>query len=161
MLVVYLTIKGVVMQAKHGKKELGFTVTEVLIALVILAILVAVSTRMYKQYTIRAHREDVKSKMIQIAQNLQSYKAANGSYTGAVISSPQIFGGTTYPQTGTAYYTMDLTLSNGGWVLTASTIDTTMQNNDGQVSLNDEGQKCWVKASSSCTPSAATTWDGK
>lgn len=151
------------MQAKHGKNMAGFTLLEIMIALVIVSIISAMAISMYTKYTIRAHREDVKTQMLQIAQHLQTYKAVNGSYTGAVISNVSIFGGNpaVYPQRGTAYYTMGLALANGGWTLTATTIDTTPQINNGIVVLNDEGQKCWLLASTNCSATATTTWDGK
>lgn len=156
------------MQAKHGKREVGYTLVELLVVVVVICVLTAIAITVYKKYSIRAHREDVKSGMIQIAQNLQTYKAANGSYTSADISNPLIFGGTQYPLRGVGYYTMGLTVANGGWVLTATTIDTTMQKNNGLIALNDDGQKCWNNPNGNTTnacvnsaPTVATTWDGK
>jgi len=148
---------------KHSYNK-GFTFLELLIAVLILGILLAVSVPSYQAYVIKGNRVDMQSAMTEIAQKMATYQAANRSYEGASLSNPQIYGNTKFPKDKPLY---DLSLSvtdsnNDGradtWTLDASPIGGKRQKDDGQIRLNDQGWRCWTKGASSCGLTASSSW---
>lgn len=153
----------------HSTQQ-GYTLMELMIVIAILGTLIAVALPAYQQYRVRANRTDVQTALVDIARKLETYKLANGDYgannansgyaTNPLIN-PVIFGGTTYPRTGTALYNLSITASPAqAWTLTATPIAGRRQANDGIVVLNDQGQRCWDRTATTvaCTPSATTSW---
>lgn len=145
---------------------------ELLVVVVILGLLGAFVAPAYQNYLKQGRRESVQSQMTLISQNLAAYKLANGNYGSTnsnsgykanPLSNPVIYGSTQYPKTGTADYTLTITAApSTTWVLTATPTTTGKQKTDGIVVLNSDGQRCWVKASSTaCVPTATSNWDGK
>ncbi|ENX60348.1 MULTISPECIES: type IV pilin protein [Acinetobacter] len=152
---------------KHGK-EIGFTLAEMMIVVVVIGILVAIAYPSYQQYISKTKRVAVESEMLEIAASLQRYKAINSTFmtpTNAAITLSTIHHNGLSPQSGPTLY--NLALSNvtaGSWTLTATPANG--QTGDGHVVLNNQGHRCWTKGSdknggSACTPSATTNWDGR
>lgn len=144
----------------------GFTLMELMIVVAIIGVLAAVAFPAYQQYTIRSNRADVQSEMIQIAQRIENYKVTRGTYTGAALSQPSIYGAAVFPKTGKALY--DLTLNAGqrdglvtDWTIEAVPKSDGIQKDNGTIRLNDLGHKCWVKGASTCTLSANSSWQEK
>ncbi|WP_353142676.1 type IV pilin protein [Acinetobacter pragensis] len=141
-------------------KNKGFTLIEVMIAVAIVAILAAIAYPLYSKYQISANRSDVQSELSRLAQRLQSYHLVNHSYSGATLNG---IGGTAdYPATGTAFYeiSLDVDADNQGYLLTAEPNANSVQGENGLVCINQDTQKLWTQ-SSTCTPTAASNWDGK
>ena len=61
-------------------RELGFTLIELMIVVVIIAILVTVALPSYRQYVIRSNRAAAQSQMMDIANREQQYMFAQRSY---------------------------------------------------------------------------------
>lgn len=140
-------------------KHTGFTLVELMIVVAIIAILAAIAYPSYTQYKIRTNRADVQSELMRLAGRMQSYKIINNSYNGATLAN---IGGTqNYPDTGTAYYTIDLAVDsdNQGYTLSATPVTTAVQNGNGVVCLNQEGQKFWANGATECLLSNSSSWD--
>ena len=81
------------------KPTYGFTLIEVMITVAIVGILAAVALPSYTSYIARAHRADARTQLVQAAQYMQRFYAANDSYAtdraggsvlGSVTASPPV-----------------------------------------------------------------------
>lgn len=137
----------------------GFTLIELMIVVAIIGILAAIAYPSYQNYKIRTHRTDAQAEMIAIGQSLSQYKATRGNYSNATIAG--IYGNSVTPKQGTALYDLTLNVTNSTWILTAIPKLGTSQVGNGNIVLNNQGQKCWTKTLVACTPSQASNWDGR
>lgn len=137
----------------------GFTLIELMIVVAIIGILAAIAYPSYHNYKIRTHRTDAQAEMIAIGQSLSQYKATRGNYSNATID--RIYGNSVTPKQGTALYDLTLNVTNSTWILTAIPKLGTSQVGNGNIVLNNQGQKCWTKTLVACTPSQASNWDGR
>lgn len=142
----------------------GFTLLEIMIVVVIIGILAAIAYPSYTQHIIKSNRVDMQSEMVRIASLMQRYKVLNSTYlkSGQALTLGDIGVSSNYPNTNKSLYQLRLSnVTAGTWTLTASPLSATSQADNGAIVMNNNGQKCWVKGASSCTPSTTSNWDGR
>lgn len=66
---------------KASARALGFTLIELMIALAIVGVLAAVALPSYSSYIARARRADARTQLVQVAQFMQRFYAANDSFS--------------------------------------------------------------------------------
>ena len=121
---------------KSGRQN-GFTLIELMITVVIIAILAAIAMPAYQEYVKRGNRAAAESEMMDIANREQQYMLANRSYAdGATL-------GYALPSELTGKYTPTITPNN---VATPPTFTITFaatgtQASDGDLALTSEGVK--------------------
>lgn len=139
------------MEVKIGK-QIGFTLFELMIIVAVVAILAAIAIPNYSEYVKRGNRVDVQTHMMNVAQNLETYRLVNHSFFGANLTQ---LGGARYPFNN-AYYQLTLTDMSGvaftnaqanlqSWLLVARPTTTGKQKGTGAISFNSAGVKCWYK----------------
>jgi type IV pilus assembly protein PilE len=85
------------------RKSSGFTLVELIVAMVIAAILAAVAIPAYSNYVRKARRTDAKTALLDMASLEERYFSVNNSYS---ITATDL-GYTAYPVTvGSGYYTI-------------------------------------------------------
>ena len=142
-----------------SSKNDGFTLIELMIVVAIIGILAAIAYPSYTQYTIRTKRVDAQSEMLFIAQRMQTYKAANGTFKDATVTT--VYGGTVTPKQGTALYDLAFSPSPttaNGWTLVATPIAGKAQSGNGAMTLTDSGVQCWYKEKDTFTVGTDTCY---
>lgn len=82
----------------RGKNNQGFTLIELMIVVVIVGILAAIAYPSYTRYVQRANETETKGQMMELASQLEAYRAKNFSYSGATLSrlAPQLSSNANY-----------------------------------------------------------------
>lgn len=122
---------------KHG----GFTLIEVMITVVIVAILAAIAVPSYSRYVMRAKRSAAQAQMMDIANRQQQFLMANRSYAD---KDTLVASGYTLPADVAANYGYTITVTSPatgapGFVLTFTPTGT--QATDGTLTLDNQGVK--------------------
>jgi type IV pilus assembly protein PilE len=159
------------MQLTSKKRQLaqwerGFTLIEILIALVILGILMAVALPGYNSQVARSKRSDCMGVMLGFAQAMEKYRAVNYTYLGAADggSDTGAPASTLHPDQcpidGEALY--DLTIqaaTANSFTLQATPVSTQAQADDGALRINNLGQRFWDANDDDVWASTENTWN--
>lgn len=95
-------VKNIMKMKADFNKLKGFTLIEVMIAVVIVAILAAVALPSYRNHVQRSNRAVAKAILLENVQFMEQFFTVNNSYAAAVIPITQS------PRTGVAQYTIAL-----------------------------------------------------
>lgn len=74
------------MMGKRSRAR-GFSLVELMVAVVVLAILAAVAMPVYTGYIQRSHRSSAQALLAETAQYMERYYTVNNSYAGATIAA--------------------------------------------------------------------------
>ncbi|MBC8519889.1 MAG: prepilin-type N-terminal cleavage/methylation domain-containing protein [Gammaproteobacteria bacterium] len=113
----------------------GFTLIEMVIALAIIAILMAVSLPSYEEQMVQGRRSDGTTALTIFSQRMERYFLENGSYSGATTS---IYKSTSDNE----YYLLSVTTTGESYQLLATA--TGIQAGDavcGNLTLNEKGER--------------------
>ncbi|UHQ22181.1 type IV pilin protein [Lysobacter sp. 5GHs7-4] len=117
----------------------GFTLIELMIAVAIAGILVAVAVPAYQDSVRKARRGQAKADLMEISQQAERFRTVNGTYVGFDIPT----GMGVSPRQGTAYYTIAIeNRTVNGYTLTATPQGSQVQDSlCGALGLNAAGTK--------------------
>lgn len=114
-------------------KRQGFTLVEMMIAVAIGALLLAVALPNYRSYLEKGRRTDARNALLDLASRQEKHFSTNNVYT----ANPSELGltGTTFPvaarSSGTTYYLLGLTLAADRQSWTATATPQSSQTRDG------------------------------
>lgn len=136
-------------------KVKGFTLTELLIVVMIIGILAAVGYPMYTAQVERTNRSTVQGQMMAAATALETYKSQNFSYDGATLANLAA------PLDNNEFY--DATLTIGANDQTFEILVTpkggSIMDDSGALKMDDEGQTCWAETDDTdCTFGTDKSW---
>jgi type IV pilus assembly protein PilE len=121
------------------RKGQGFTLIELMTAIVIIAILAAVAIPSYQQYIVRGNRAAAQSQMLDIANRQQQIFLANRAYSSKTAFEAA---GYALPNDVSSRYTYDIALSTGAVPFFMITFRPTGgQASDGDLVITSEGVK--------------------
>lgn len=148
----------------HASK--GFTLVELMIVVVIVAILASIGVPSYQSYVVRNNRVDMQTHLLQLASNIERFKSQQLSYTGLTLAMVNN-NLAVFPASGAAKYNLSLTLTPNnaaptGWVLLAQPTGS-QQGGDGAMRIDNLGRRCWNPANDATCDltDAAQAWSSK
>ena len=117
-------IKAPGMRKHHWVSQVGFTMTEILIAMAIVGLLAAIALPAYQQSTRKANRADAKITMARLATLQERFFFQNNAYAE---DFSEIVGGLSLGDTVTSdegHYEISLAMTGGGtgWIMTATAL---------------------------------------
>lgn len=147
----------------------GFTLIELLIALVILALVSAISVPMYNSYAKRTYRTQAQADLLGCAQGLERFAAVNFTYQNSADTDGDGVGDSNAgpvaaeicePRSQTdSRYTLSVTSTVSTYVLTA-TPNSGAVANDGFLTLDEAGARGWDCNNDGDTADAhETSWE--
>lgn len=129
------------------RRPSGFTLIEVLIAMVIIAILAAIAIPNYSEYIQRGRRADAKAALLQLAQWQERRRTETGAYVTDTANLP---GGLTAVKSGNAdTYTITVSADTAPYILTATRTGSMSSDPCGDFTLTGLGVRGTVAESGS------------
>lgn len=100
----------------------GFTLLELMVVVVIIAILAAFAYPSFRGYLQKGHRAEARAALLEAASQLNRYYAQKHTFEGANVGLP-----TASPSTGTKRYNINVKISDNGssFILSAVPVDNT------------------------------------
>ena len=147
------------MMNQQPSMNAGFTLVELMIAVVIIGILAAIAYPSYTAYVQRSHRAQLKTIMLENAQILERFfTEANAYDVNATGAAPAIFDRSPKPNEGRLTYSIGVVSDTTSFTLTATPVVGGPMEGDacGKFTLNQLGQRglldntssiaeCWGK----------------
>lgn len=121
-------------------KQLGFTLMELMVVVVIVGILTAIAVPSYSSHRTKASRQSAQAELIQLAAIQEKTYLNSNSYSSSVAA----LGSTGSTQDGR--YTIDCPAAScvtNSFTLSATPVAGSTQANDGVLTIDSTGQRLW------------------
>lgn len=131
------------------RPERGFTLIELMIAIVIVAIIVAIAFPSYSDYVQRSRRSDGTSALSRATMVMESCRSDLASYTGCA--------GRVAATSDEGFYNLTVAVTSSSYTLTATALGVQAQDaRCNTLTLDSQGTKGYTGAA----PDVATCWGG-
>jgi type IV pilus assembly protein PilE len=131
----------------------GFTLVELMIAVLIVGILAAVATPSYRRYVLRATRAEAKQALLARASDLERCYTRNNTYVDAAATPCPVAANLATPAVGIKYKLQAQTLAANSFLLQAVPVNGQQADTCGTFTLDDKNSR-----GVSGTPSAPDCW---
>ncbi len=118
----------------------GFSLIELMITIAIVGILASIALPSYVGYLARGKRAEAKQALLENALFLETHYTTRGFYsTARDNNTAPTLPVTQVPQSGNANYTLSASVSNTGYTLTATAVNSMASDECGNFTLNQTG----------------------
>lgn len=134
----------------------GFTLTELLVTIAIVAIVSAIALPLYSNYGLRTYRAQVQSDLLNCSQSLERFSAINFTYAGTADTDDDGLADGNDDEIGDDIcsalstperYTMTIVNATGtSFTLTATPVANSVMDGDGAFTLDDAGNRTYAGA---------------
>lgn len=120
------------------KRSLGFTLIEIMIAVIIVGILSAIAYPSYMEHVRRGHETEAKGQMLGLAAELEALRAKQFSYAGASVAAlaPEL-------HTNRNYTTVLTTANNNQTYTITTTASSSLMSGMPELKLFSDGSNSW------------------
>ena len=140
------------------RREFGFTLMELLVDLTIIAMLTGIALPLYTQFSERSYRTEAQADLLNCAQALERWSAANFTYLGAAdedgdeVADGIISASDSGPlgldvcrpnSVRQGRYTITVVATTNTFTLTATAPNNTVMDGDGDLSIDQAGRRTW------------------
>lgn len=140
--------------SQMSRFQRGFTLIELFIVVLIIAVLAAVAFPSYTAHVESSRQAAVKGQLMDVAAAMEAFRARNFSYNGAAADSAIT------SRTGNEFYTVSVNVTAGdpqSYTLKAEPLSSKNMNGTETFMINEQGETC-MKVASSCTMSTDPSW---
>ena len=115
-----------------AKKKAGFTLIELMIAVVVIGILAAIAYPSYVDSVRKSRRADAKTALMENAQRMETFYAREAKYDNATLSSSKSPDG---------FYSLALTAAGSSYTITATPLGDQANDAIKGLRINEAGKK--------------------
>ena len=131
----------------YARASRGFTLIELMIVVVVVAILAAVALPSYREYIRRSSREATQSQLIEMAGIQEKIFLNSNAYSADVAAAytgkPDGGLGATGAKSINGRYTLAATVNGATFILTATPVVGSPQDGDGVLTIASGGTRTW------------------
>jgi len=140
----------------------GFSLIELMIAVVIVGILAAVAMPSYSNYVIKGSRAAAQTELLEMASLQEKIYLNSSAYTPNVTTAydgTSVGGlGRTTGQTSDGKYTLALSGVGQTYTITATPVAGTGQAGNGCLTIQENGLRQWHENNDACNSASPTAW---
>lgn len=140
----------------------GFSLIELLVAVVIVGILAAIAMPSYRNYVVRGSRAAAQTELLEMASLQEKIYLNSNAYTASVTAA---YNGTTAGglgrtsgQTPDGKYTLVLSGVGQTYTLTATPVAGSTQVGDGCLTIRENGLRQWHENNDACNSASPASW---
>lgn len=135
-----------------AKKNRGFTLLELMITVVVVAILASIAVPSYMRHIQTSRREMAKAALLDGAQKMETFYSLNFTYIGAASgATPRIFSDKVPKDGAERYYTLTISgASRTNYQIIATPNGAQSSDSCGNLSINRTGTKAATGSASGC-----------
>jgi len=135
-------------RAAPPRRAAGFTLTELMAVVAIVAILSAIAIPSFSSYVVRSSRSAAQTELLDLATAQERIFLNSGAYTSSVTNAYTGLAtgglGITSGKSKDGRYTLSVALTGTAfYTLTASPVSSTSQAGDGDITMTSAGSRAW------------------
>lgn len=141
----------------------GFSLIELMVAVVIVGILAAIAMPSYSNYVIRGSRAAAQTELLELASLQEKIYLNSSAYTASVTTAYDGNAttgglGRTTGQTSDSKYALALSGVGQTYTLTATPVAGTGQAGNGCLTIQENGMRQWHENNDACNSASPTAW---